>query len=57
LTLSTEGRGLLRLQLVLGGIGAIVWYAGVFLESDFASGIGVGVLASALALRLLRTRS
>lgn len=43
----------LRWQLGLGGLGALVWYAGVITSSDFTSGLGVGVLISALALRLL----
>lgn len=54
MALSTEGRRLLRLQLILGGVGAAVWYAGALLASDFASGIGVGMLLAALSLRLLR---
>lgn len=57
MALPDEAHRLLRLQLLLGGLGAAVWYAGAWLESEFASGIGVGVLLSALSLRLLRPRS
>ena len=35
----------------------VTWYAGVFLGSEFTSGLGVGVLVSALALRILRGRA
>jgi len=37
-------------------VGGLLWYAGVRLESEFTSGLGVGILVSALALRLLRRR-
>lgn len=57
MTLSPEERRLLRFQLALGAAGAGAWYAGVAVASDFASGIGVGLLISALLLRLLKKRS
>jgi hypothetical protein len=44
----------LRFQLVMACVGGAFWYGGVLLESEFTSGLGVGVLISALALRLLR---
>lgn len=47
----------LRLQLAMGGVGGALWYTGVLVESDFTSGLGVGVLLSALALRLVRLRA
>jgi hypothetical protein len=54
---SPEGRYWLRLQLLMAAAGGALWYVGVLLESEFTSGLGVGVLASALALRLLRHRA
>jgi len=53
---SPAGRAWLRLQLVMAVVGGLLWYAGVRLESEFTSGLGVGILVSALALRLLRRR-
>jgi hypothetical protein len=53
-SLSTEARAWLRLQLILAALGAIVWYGGVVAGSDFASGFGVGILVTALALRFLK---
>ena len=47
----------LRFQLIMAAAGGVLWYAGVLLESEFTSGLGVGVLVSALALRLLRRRT
>ena len=44
---------MLRLQLSLVVIGAATWYAGAFFDQDFVSGIGVGIMIGALALRLL----
>ena len=52
--MTPEARAWLRFQLAMGGVGAAVWYAGVLAGSEFASGLGVGVLISALALRVLR---
>jgi hypothetical protein len=52
--MTREARYWLRFQLVMAVVGAVTWYAGVFFGSEFTSGLGVGVLASALALRLLR---
>jgi len=47
----------LRFQLVMAMVGAGLWWVGVLAGSEFTSGLGVGVLASALALRLLRRRA
>jgi len=47
----------LRIQLVMAVIGAALWYAGALLDSEFTSGLGVGVLLSALALRILRRQA
>lgn len=55
--MTPEGRYWLRLQLIMAALGGGLWYAGVLLESEFTSGLGVGVLVSALALRLLRRRA
>jgi hypothetical protein len=51
---TAESRYWLRFQLVLAATGAGLWYAGILLGSEFTSGLGVGVLLSALALRILR---
>ena len=49
-----EARYWLRFQMVMAVVGAALWYVGVLLDSEFSSGLGVGVLLSALALRILR---
>ena len=49
-----EARYWLRFQMVMAVVGAVLWYLGVLLDSEFSSGLGVGVLLSALALRILR---
>lgn len=46
----------LRFQLVLAAAGAGTWYVGSASEEPFVSGIGVGILLSALAVRLVRGR-
>ncbi len=54
----TSGGGYwLRFQLGLAAAGGVLWYVGAVISSEFTSGIGVGVLISALALRLLRSRA
>ena len=55
--MTSEARYWLRLQLIMAAVGAATWYVGVFFGSEFTSGLGVGVLASALVLRLLRGRA
>ena len=55
--MTAESRYWLRFQLVMAVAGAALWYAGVVVDSEFTSGLGVGVLLSALALRVLRSRS
>ena len=49
-----EARYWLRFQMVMAVVGGVLWYVGVLLDSEFTSGLGVGVLASALAIRILR---
>lgn len=49
-----EARYWLRFQMVMAVTGGVLWYVGVLLDSEFTSGLGVGVLASALVLRILR---
>lgn len=44
----------LRLQLGLGLGGGGAWVVGVVLGEDFVTGIGLGLLIAALALRLGR---
>lgn len=46
----------LRLQVGLAVAGIVVWVAGVAFDSPFFSGVGTGIMASALALRFLRGR-
>ena len=55
--MTPEARYWLRFQLVMAAAGGVLWYAGVLIGSEFASGLGVGVLVSALALRILRRRA
>lgn len=55
--MTSGGRYWLRLQLGLAAAGGGLWYIGAVIGSEFTSGIGVGVLISALALRLLRSRA
>ena len=55
--MTAAARYWLRLQLVMAAVGAGLWWIGVIVDSEFASGFGVGVLASALALRVLRRRA
>ncbi|MCL7970884.1 MAG: hypothetical protein M8866_02180 [marine benthic group bacterium] len=55
--MTSGGRYWLRFQLGLAAVGGALWYVGAVIGSEFASGIGVGVLISALALRLLRSRA
>ena len=44
----------LRLQLGLALLGGAVWFVGVFVERDFLTGLGAGLLIAALILRLGR---
>jgi len=46
----------LRFQVGLAVVRIIAWLAGVVLESSFLSGVGTGVMVSALAIRFLRGR-
>lgn len=55
--MTPESRYWLRFQLIMAAAGGALWYAGVLLDSEFTSGLGVGVLVSALAVRLLRSRA
>lgn len=44
----------LSLQISFGLAGGAVWFAGALFEQEFVSGIGVGLVAAALLLRLGR---
>ena len=55
--MTPEARYWLRFQLVMAVVGAGLWCAGVLAASDFTTGLGVGVLVSALALHILRRRA
>lgn len=44
----------LRLQLAFVAAGGLAWVAGAWVEEDFVTGIGLGLLVAALALRLGR---
>jgi len=46
----------LRFQLALAVVGAGTWYAGSAVEEPFVSGLGVGIMLAALAVRLVRGR-
>ena len=45
----------LRLQLGLALGGGVAWLAGAAADQDFFTGVGLGLLLAALALRLGRT--
>ena len=55
--MTPEARHWLRFQLIMAAAGAVLWYVGVLVGSEFTSGLGVGILLSALALRILRRRA
>jgi hypothetical protein len=46
----------LRFQIGLTVAGILVWLVGVAIDSSFLSGVGTGVMVSALAIRFLRGR-
>jgi hypothetical protein len=46
----------LRFQLALAAVGAGTWYLGSALDEPFVSGLGVGIMLAALAVRLVRVR-
>ena len=46
----------LRFQIGLTVAGILVWLVGVSIDSSFLSGVGTGIMVSALALRFLRGR-
>ncbi len=46
----------LRFQLALAAAGAGTWFVGSALEEPFVSGLGVGIMVSALAVRFVRGR-
>jgi len=46
----------LRFQVGLATAGIMVWLAGVAFDNSFLSGVGMGVMVSALAIRFLRGR-
>ena len=45
----------LRLQLGLALAGGVAWLVGAAADQDFFTGVGLGLLLAALALRLGRT--
>lgn len=45
----------LRLQVGLALAGGVAWFGGAWAEEDFLTGLGVGLVVAALALRLGRT--
>ena len=51
---TTTRRWWLNLQAKLGLAGGLVWFAGALWEQDFLAGVGCGLIASALILRLGR---
>ena len=46
----------LRFQIGLTTGGILVWLVGIGIDNSFLSGVGTGVLVSALAIRFLRGR-
>ncbi len=46
-----------KLQVTLGLSGGAVWFVGVMWKQDFMAGVGCGLIAAALILRLGRTAS
>lgn len=44
----------LNLQIALGLAGGLTWFAGAMWEHDFLSGVGCGLIAAALILRVGR---
>jgi hypothetical protein len=46
----------LRFQIGLTIAGILAWLAGVAIDNSFLSGVGTGVMVSALAIRFLRGR-
>lgn len=47
----------LNLQIALGLGGGVVWFAGARWEQEFLSGVGCGLIAAALLLRVGRRAS
>lgn len=52
--MNAEARWWLNLQIGLGLAGGLVWFAGAAWEQDFVAGVGCGLIAAALVLRLGR---
>ena len=46
----------LRFQIGLTAGGILVWLVGIGIDNSFLSGVGTGVMVSALAIRFLRGR-
>jgi hypothetical protein len=46
----------LRFQIGLTVAGILAWLAGVAIDNSFLTGVGTGIMVSALALRFLRGR-
>ncbi len=51
---TASGRWWLKLQVGLASAGGLIWLAGAMFENDFASGVGLGLIAAALVLRIGR---
>ena len=47
----------LRFQIWLAVAGIGIWLTGAITDNSFIAGLGTGVMASALAIRLLRGRA
>jgi hypothetical protein len=50
----TEFSRWLRFQIWLGAAGMVTWFVGAATDNAFIAGFGAGIMASALALRILR---
>ena len=53
---ATEFSRWLRFQVWLAAAGILTWFVGAAIDSSFVAGVGTGIMASALALRVLRGR-
>ncbi len=47
----------LNLQISFALAGAVIWFGGALWDQDFLAGVGCGLIAAALLLRLGRTRA
>lgn len=51
---TASARWWLKLQVGLASAGGLIWLGGAMFENEFASGVGLGLIAAALVLRIGR---